>query len=505
MKKSILVVLFTAALCLAMLAGCGDNSSLPGAPVADSGNSQSQTLDAPIPNHTAGSYTGALRLYFDGEALDGGKLFVLIDRYETPEDIYWLQYEENNRAEGLVIFNYPDEHDFYVDIFTPGSHFVRAFSMDDNGEYSEVYEGTYEIGGADFSGFDFSDTVDENASPLNLSFDGTDGATVYYTLDGSDPLIISVAGANLSRGTQLSEGTLVLLPGTYTVTARCITDDGLVSPMIQETFHVQLNFDSASMQIEEDGSYEYYCDGKGALMRYNKATGKFENIFNQRVTHLAVFTIVVQGESGNGLLPESEVRADEKQITKTYIYARVSNGRVYRTSSIDGVVEPWEEVSGADTICRVGLGWYRTTEDDPYFGYRNHAFWNHVEQQQSTEEVAEKADVLLNSTAIYCTSQYCYETENRGYRVYACDDFGNNERILWSNETVRPIIDAISGDNLLYHYRGENGDVHMVYNMKTGEHYANPFVKVGDVVAGYTSSAVYVNGGRVEIDYSKLK
>lgn len=458
-------------------------------------------LPAPAPDKAPGSYEGRVRLNFSGNAFESGTLYVTVDRDEPYGE---LTEDKSVKDDGLTVKEYPSEWDFTVDLYTPGQHTVRAFVVGlDNYIQSKVFEGIYTLNGASFNSFGFSQPSGEYKAPLRLSFNGTDGGTVSYTLDGTDPLWMSASGPNLTGGGsdsvfELTEDTLPLSAGNITITARCITDNGLVSPLITATYNVIASFDAASSQTDEDGTYDYICNNWSGVVRFDRRTNRYDTIFNQKATHIAAYVITAAPEITETTIGEAALQ----KITKTYVYARTNLGSVFRSAFTNGEGDGWQQIPSAESLNRVGEGWhvysYRSDRDNKLV---QNILWNLNTAKQGTEEVAKTANLMLDGTAYY----------RKGYSVMACDLDGKNERELWSEEAsgYLPTLDAVTDAVLLYHRDSENGVLHLVYNLKTGERYVNPYLSTGDDLLGYTSTAAYTDvAGTIyhtSIDYSTLE
>ena len=213
---------------------------------------QENLLAAPAPDHVPGSYDGALRLTFPTEGYKSGQFYITVD-----QDVSFQELEEDScLADDGITIEDCSTSDLTVDLYLPGEHIVRAYVVERDAVQSQVFEGTYLITGADFSDFGFSPADGRHESPLSVSFNGTNGSTVYYTLDGTDPLLVNADGASLGNGTKLEGKTLTLYTGRSTIVARCITDSGLISPLIHTSYDV---YEPAPV-IEEPEYDDYYDD-----------------------------------------------------------------------------------------------------------------------------------------------------------------------------------------------------------------------------------------------------
>ena len=437
--------------------------------------------EAPEPNKEPGEYEGAVRLVFENGSSGEEKLIVLVNRELTEEELKYSTELQSDYDNGLYVYECPDSEGFNVDLFTAGSNRVKAYYM--KGRIgrelvrgTQFFEGEYMLTGADFSDFGF---VRESENAREVSFTGTNGGKVYYTTDGTDPLFCSVVGANLTGGSGIAwNGESLTLPvGTNVIKARCIAENGLISPLIEENFDVSIVFDSASERVTETGTYEYICGPDIGIKRYakNGESKRLETVLDKRTDGIAV-------------------------INDTF-YFTPTNGRVLHCSIRDGEANMHFQFNDDWNYCKVvGEGWlWRSIlmyEDQ----YAKIVRWERRDiPQVGTEEVAKKATLMNRDIALWCKDQ----------QVYACDVDGSNERVLWTEEGFRLQLDAITDKVVLYHYTARDNKIkHMVYDLRTGERRVNRAVEENRKVLGYTTNAVYMENGasldRKAIDYDTL-
>ena len=450
-------------------------------------------LPAPVPQHESGSYDGALRLHFDGTENSCGTLYLTVDHDEPWDE---LEQDDSIPDDGIRIREYPDEHGFKIDLYTPGEHTVRAFVVDGGEQVSRSFVGSYTLTGADFSGFAFSKPGGEYKAPMDLNFEGTEGGSVYYTLDGSDPLFVGEGGAvlHVTDGV-LAEGPLPLLSGKRSITARCITENGLVSPLISAEYQLSMTFDAASNAVGEDDRFEYVGDDWNGLLYYDRQKGgKLQSLYNKKVDELSVFTYsiarknLLEGDYNPDVISGEFASQLEETVTATSLYVRPTVGDSMEIVYVDGAKQKSQTWYGGKLPRNVGGSWCLLDGD---------AYELKGVTPIGVEEVAEKASLLTDQIAIWTSY-------SKSVQVTACDPDGGNERVLWTELDGTVQLDAVTDTVLLYHVGGK----HMLYDLSTGARRENTLLPEGTKLLGYTSSAAYIyqNGvlTRVTIDYTKL-
>lgn len=463
----------------------------------------------PVPSVEPGTYEGKTRIAFECEQYEEGYFclcydfyavdevydFVMMcsDYFDVGEDAYALNELAERHPANMEVVDLNSDEDAAIWLCEPGEHDIAAFVVEDGFVTAMPLFTSYEITGADFSGFGFSHPAGTYAAPLSLSFSGTDGGTVWYTLDGTDPLFNSALGSNLNNGTELTEDELTLPTGKTTVSARCITESGLVSPLIQATYSISRTFDSASTRVAWDDSFEYVVGLGGAFHYYDRTTGeRLGSLSDNQTAAISVIYGTVSGKEayGDNATVGWLAAAD---VQSTTIYVRESSGRAYVVEYQNGKRTGTRQLSAPKIPEIVGNCWMnyqgetlKLKDDDSVIG---------------TEEVAKKAQLMVPGYALWSD----YETLSGSvwtgweheYYIKACDPNGDNERILWTTQEDQIILDAMTEDIVFFHCGGK----HYILILDTGEVVSNPYLNDGDAVWGYTPDAVYVSGERITVDY----
>lgn len=353
MNGKLLPLLLLAALCLGLLAGCGSSQpanvdSKPASSGTVGEQAETNKLTAPEPYTDPGIepdpdgyYNFGFNLYFDGSAYENGKLYVLIDRNEAPEEILSKSSDEIN---GLFIREYPKDQPFVIPFITSGNHTVRAFVGDGDAVVSEIFEETYVFERSDFDDFAFSTTPGQYMAPFPLSFKGTySSGAVYYTLDGSDPLSFNENGIDWGGAIKLKDERMMLPRGTTVVTARYVSSDHFVSPIITAKYEVSKPFDTASIYVDEDFEFDYVQDPEHGIRLYNKASGEYTQMLGKyKIDQLAALSITYRPDLvDSGTMPaQAIVEAQQQRQAATAFYFRTWDGdhnKVYfRHGSISG-------------------------------------------------------------------------------------------------------------------------------------------------------------------------
>ena len=508
MKRKLLPMLLLAALCLGLLAGCGSSQSATGVM-----NNQAETtkLEAPTPYTGPGNepdsdgyYYHSFELYFDGTAYDSGKLYVLIDRGEIPEEALSLDADELN---GIFIEEYPSDHPFAIPFISSGSHTVQAFVGDGDTVASEVFEDTYNFWEYGFDDFVFSWLPGQYMAPIPLSFKDTYGGKLYYTLDGSDPLSFDAYneyGLDWSGAIRLSDEKVIIPRGKTTITARYVDAYGFISPIITGVFEISKPFDTASRYVDEDFEFDYVKDPEHGIRLYDKATGDYTQALTKyKIARFFAMPVTYRPdlEHSDTMIPQAIVEVQEKKHVITVLYFLTPNSEQNSVYFLNGSL--YGDVNYAVTaknIERVGVGWYRMTNHDGSVDIK----WRSSEYETGTKDLAKKAILMLDETALYTVFK------DGSYAVMSCNLEGEDEQVLWTDDTTCPILDAMTDKIILYHTGDDENAIHMIYDRATGEHRENTTIPVSDDthLLGYTSDAAYVQVymgiKRIVMDYDAL-
>lgn len=449
----------------------------------------------PEPSMKPGEYEQAIELVFDGQGSRQGELFVLVNQALTPEEAVG-QGLETDLLDGILVEEYPSEEDFVFPLCETGEHKVQAFVARGGQIVTPVFEGTYTLGaGSGVKKFNISEKEGSYDHILEMEFVNTQDGWVQYTTDGTDPLGVDSNGeVTLCHGSSVTDGKITLYSGTTTITARCVSPSGLVSPLLQKTFTVFPAFDSISSRVGEAGQYEF-VSGEDGLWRYDKETGEKEQLLRGSTGALLVNTYkTTRGEAlGDEADVYKQTHADlalkmeeEIQVTRVLV-KRTSVQMEQLLFEMDQLLREENRYGGIPQV--LAWSWIKTEQA---------AIWDSDEPEVGTKEVARQATMLTQKYALYRTMD--------GLKVSSPD--GSGERLLWTlEESPANYIHALYGDDLFYETRE---GVHMIYNIATGEHRENKMVPKKASIVGYTTSAVfYQEAGseeiqQVEMDYNAL-
>lgn len=449
----------------------------------------------PEPSLKPGEYEEAIELVFDGQGSCQGQLYVLVDQDLTPEKAV-AQGLETDILEGILVAEYPSEEDFVFPLALVGKHRVQAFVSYGWNVVTPVFEGTYTLGkNSEVKDLAIRQEEGEYDTLLEVEFVNNEDRLVHYTTDGTDPLGEGSDGEITLHGKSANNEKVMLYPGTTTITARCVGSSGLVSPLIQKTFTVFPAFDSTSSRVGEAGQYEF-VSGEQGLWRYDKETGKKEQLFRGSTGALLVNTYKTTrgealGELGDNVRQASAEMAlkMEEEVQVIQVLAESLGGMAYHLLLEEDRVLREEEVISGDIPQTLAWNWIKTEKT---------AIWDSDKPEVGTQEVARWATMLTQKYALY---------RKLGELTISNPD-GSGERLLWTaEESPAYYIHALYGDDLFYETRE---GVHMIYNIAADEHRENRMVPKKASIVGYTTSAVfYQEAGsqeiqRVEIDYNAL-
>lgn len=449
----------------------------------------------PEPSMKPGEYEQAIELVFDGQGSRQGELCVLVNQELTPEEAV-EQGLETDLLDGVLVAEYPSEEDFVFPLCLTGEHKVQAFVVRGRQIVTPVFEGTYTLGaGSGVRKFDISEQEGSYDHILEMEFVNTQDGWVQYTTDGTDPLGVDSNGeVTLCHGSSVADGKITLYSGTTTITARCVSPSGLVSPLLQKTFTVFPAFDSISSRVGEAGQYEF-VSGEDGLWRYDKETGEKEQLLQGSTGALLVNTykttrgealgdeadVYKQTHAGLALKMEEEIQVTRVLVKRTGVQME------QLLFERDQLLREENRYGGIPQV--LAWSWIKTEQA---------AIWDSDEPEVGTKEVARQATMLTQKYALY---------RNLGELSVSQPD-GSGERLLWTaEESPAYYIHALYGDNLFYETRE---GVHMIYNIATEEHRENKMVPKKASIVGYTTSAVfYQEAGseeiqRLEIDYNTL-
>lgn len=155
---------------------------------------------------------------------------------------------------------------------TPGTYTITATAY--SSEYnltSEPYQLTFtipedcvgQVAASELGGeYDFLPGVNLTSTQ--------EGSTIYYTLDGTDPVVWEESGLPTVQGEPYT-GYVTFGTGTVVLSARCVNAGGIVGPLLQETYQISDKkpiVKNARKSVCTDGKFLYIGDNRG-MFRYN--------------------------------------------------------------------------------------------------------------------------------------------------------------------------------------------------------------------------------------------
>lgn len=310
-----------------------------------------------------------------------------------------------------------------------------------------------------------------------LYLENTHDAQIYYTLDGTDPLV------NGTLEGMMGEGTYIHLPsGVYTVTARCQSASGEISDMIQDTFTARYYFDSSSNKVVEDSRYEYYITGSSPLYRRDKIGGPAEVLDESIPSALA--SAAYDRRPSDQMHPQFIVE-NERHIEDIYYLA----GNVLHTISsqyyyYDGREETEQTQAAADkleTIRSVGNGFLTKEYSDGSIGTEKLDLSSYIDS-----ETAENMSLILGGT---------------GYQVKTQDGnsliMNHRDELLFEIQGHTVVLDAVFSTDehyshlLFFHYQDSPTEHYVVHANDTSGYIRVNEQMTGRILLGYTENGVY--------------
>lgn len=359
-----------------------------------------------------------------------------------------------------------------------------------------------------FPGVAFSVEPGIYTEPITLTITGAEGAELYYTINGPDPL--NEDGELTFSGEKADAHGIPLIGGAVELRIRLADPvSGAVSPLMTESYNVKLPFDSTSRLVDQDSYYEYYVNAQG-LMRCNLQTQESECIYKkgtQNITNLCVTNELTTRALAQGkdygesiLLPEARLRWEEhkddpvegSQISFNLRKSMSSPSQTVIAKTLMGELGEWTYMDMGSSSRHVGnAGWCVGN---------GRAFWfDDLQEPVATEQTAVWCDLLTDEIALR------NQEANGTWTVLARNPDGTNERTLWAADE-QIVLDAIIRQKVLYHIGEGSQMTHMVYDLNTGEQRKNSYVDAGREVLGYTSQNIYFPGGNAptSLDYDNL-
>ena len=532
MKIARMTALLAGLLSLSLLVGCGAKNSETTSSVGEAHLTEEgiALYPEPIPSVTPDEADGdgGLLLSFETEATEGHLCVALYGAESTSRLFEYVFNEEDLTPLGdlsalaastpgeLCVADLSAGETGKIYLATPGSHDVYAFVEKDGQVISEMFGGCYNIEGAEFYNFAFSQDSGEYGAPFALTFEETDGAEVYYTLDGTAPLAVSAADTKPTETAKLYTDGTVLPEGTYHVTAQCLASNGLVSKVATADYTVSKSviFDASGYDVAEDKQFDYILHND-KLFYYDRETGECLGLLTEsRVTGLSGAWRYTTNE---GLLDEKYqsamtgelAAALARQVAETNLYLVLNGGsnsaEIQELTYQNGKLVDEERYTYDFRYFPyfVGDGWRVTASNGARVYNESKAI--------GTKEVAQKATLMVPGYAVWLDYYKSGYTVGSGgqkntytYQIKACDPDGGNERVLWEGVKNSEIhIHALTDKVILFRH----GTEEMVYDLASGMAAPNPMVPAGYSVKCCTSTAIYLESGttadleRVVVDY----
>lgn len=315
-----------------------------------------------------------------------------------------------------------------------------------------------------------------------LSVENAHGAAIWYTLDGSDPLVNGTL-----TGLQSEETGAIRLPtGTYTVSVRCADSAGNVSDLLQDTFTVIFLFDSAGSNVTEDSQYEYFTTGSGPLFRCDK-NGENVEVLDENTTY-AVAAFDYYFRPDDAAMHTEAILMNEQQIRKLYyltdrhLNTRISHYYYYDDRNEETFEQ--EARSSLRHIASVGQDFlYKRYSDGSDAAYRETQNAVYVESS-----IVKTLSLMMNQEGYHGDSGYLVKSVDGNSMV--CNQSG--ETVLETADNTIVLDAAYAKDDyadpiLLYHYK-ENPTEHYIF---TGRESIVNEQMTGRTLLGYTENGVY--------------
>lgn len=315
---------------------------------------------------------------------------------------------------------------------------------------------------------------------VRLSTDHED-STIYYTTDGTDPVVWDARGLPTVQGT-VCTGDIAMDPGVTSISARCVNSGGIVGELFQATYELKSSHPKIIQRnggFATDGRYIYLASNHG-LFRQNYDGTDETRIFEGRISSVAVL------DSGKLLFCATPVVKFNQQ-NPYYVYY-YDNGDIQRSNGRTGEVR----------VRAIGNAAYVDGRFVP-FGDA---------EEPTISEAQGKATIFNDSYNVYQTLE----------KIDVSGPDGSNYRTIidkYNSDEPIGIVDvhALWDDKLIYstYYhesiRGKHYDSnppinhYYVLNLSTGERHGCPELeavldelsKKGDPfnVLGFTEDSVY--------------
>lgn len=408
--------------------------------------------------------------------------------YSTIDIALWYNFIWDGHKIGSVQ-QVEDQGDAQIDIIDEkGPCTLEAWYVENPNSFTGDNEYWEHIGPTITMDFTVGDTTLVSLSFGELSgrflpIENSHGGTIYYTLDGTDPLDDGVM-----TGIRCEEENGINLPsGTYTVSVRCQDDSGQISDLIQNTFSVSFDcFDSSSNKVAEDSCYEYFTTGSGPLYRCDKLGNNIEVLDGNTTYSVAAFDYYWEPNHTDTMLPEAFL-AQQQQIRQLYYltdgFMNILTNRYYY---YDGRSEESFEQSE-----RAYRQWLDSVGRDFLRIGRSSGTVELIRQTKEYYGVPSSVAETLSLKA------------DDGYRTEKLDDrsviykVNKDVTAMFEVEGHAVVLDAVYEARypiILYHYE-DSPTEHYVFT--NGETFVNEQM-TGRTLLGYTENGVYFLGDNGE-------
>ena len=339
--------------------------------------------------------------------------------------------------------------------------------------------------------------------PITIQVLGANGANIYYTINGYDPLVYD--GKVRLDGELLDESGIQLSDGAVELKIRAVNPETLeVSPLYSVNYTVKVPFDTTSDLVNQDSYYDYILRHT-SLYRWNVWTEEEEMVYNDPLSELSGLCITTElttpaihyGEDYGDSLSMPEARLHWKEHKDDLVESTMVTFKLDRTKemvysySVGGKLGDWENSGMSSNSYHVGNGAWCVG--------RGQAFWfDDMQEPVATEETVLWCQLLTDEVALRA------ENINGAWTLLARDPNGENERVLITSET-EIYLDAIIRQRVLYHVGEDDDTVHMVYELDSGKAHENFYLNKGEKVLGYTTRNIYCDGTTIcNYDYEAL-
>lgn len=439
-------------------------------------------LPAPVPDVQEGTYDGPVTIEFTTENYSYGTLCIRVEWYDEGDKSFKV-YDNKvvlPEARNYSVYAYIVEND--SDDFCVSDEFYSFYRI----ENSQIQE------------LSFGKESGTYKPPFSTSINPVSTGKIYYTIDGTDPLVNSEIKGILYEGGEIS-----LPMGFNSVNARHVLDNGLVGPLATGDYNVVRQYAQNSNFVAEDNRFEYVVEN-GAVIATNKKTGETNEYKYENHDANSVYAYS-EKKSDREIMGESRYSevaiageiavALNKVYWRDYLYINLTN-RHYKKDNTSYV--KYTFVDGKQKDKKSAEGTYKQTSQKKLPDLKTNGGFTQDFYSIHTDDLI-----------VY--SQYASTPEGRKIYVKKCNMDGTGEKLLWE-EFEHSIglnwitFDAIIGNYVFceYYYGEvrasrnsykvirEGYSEHYVYNLATGKKVENKLSKDGWEFHGALSEAVFM-------------